>query len=95
MKPVDNLLSMYRREGYTHAPVSLGLCPSLREKYHELAGDRSFAEYFDYPMGFASGQVPGLKVKPRVPVDWRARLHTCTTARSCAVGQPEHLSSLR
>jgi uroporphyrinogen decarboxylase len=72
MKPVDNLLSMYRREGYTYAPVNMGLCPSLRETYAKLAGDRSFAEYFDYPMGFASGHVPGLKVKPRDPVDWRA-----------------------
>lgn len=35
-----------------------------------MAGDAPFAEYFDYPEGFATAGVPGLNPKEREPVDW-------------------------
>ena len=70
MTPRENLISLYRRQGYEHAPVGLGLCPSLQERYKEIAGDKPMAEHFGYPEGFARRHVPGLKFKPRDPVDW-------------------------
>lgn len=70
MTPRENLLSLLRRSDYTHAPVALPLCPSLREHYHSLAGDIPLAEYFDYPEGFATAAVPGPHQREREPVDW-------------------------
>ena len=70
MTPRENLLGLYRRQGYENAPVGLGLCPALREKYREVAGDMPMSEYFDYPEGFAGRGVPGLHLRPRDPVDW-------------------------
>lgn len=70
MTPRENLLGMYRRQGYRHAPVGFGLCPSLWETYRELAGDTPFEEYFNYPEGFCLGWVPGPEFKQRQAVDW-------------------------
>lgn len=70
MTPRDNLIGLYRRQGYAFAPVRFGLCPTMREKYKAIAGDVPMAEYFDYPQGFATGGIPGLKFKPRDPIDW-------------------------
>ena len=70
MTPRENILSLYRRQGYRHAPVSFGLCPSLQRKYREVAGDTPMPEYFDYPEGFCLGWVPGLDWKRRDPIDW-------------------------
>jgi uroporphyrinogen decarboxylase len=70
MTPRENLLSLYRRRGYRYAPVTMGLCPALREEYKKRAGDVPMEEYFDYPEGFAEGGIPGLKLQPREPVDW-------------------------
>ena len=72
MTPRDNLIGLYKRQGYEHAPVGLSLCPSLREKYRAVAGDTPMSEYFDYPEGFAMRGVPGLNLRPRDPVDWSA-----------------------
>jgi uroporphyrinogen decarboxylase len=38
MTPRENVLSLYRRQGYPHAPAQFGLCPSLQKKYKEVAG---------------------------------------------------------
>jgi|TARA_Y100000310_G_scaffold59103_1_gene54442 hypothetical protein len=70
MTPGENLLSMYRRQGYQHAPVHLNFCPSLLAKYKSLAGDTPLPEYFDYADGFAARLVPGLALKPWEEVDW-------------------------
>lgn len=72
MTPRENLLSMYRRQGYINAPVGFGLCPSLRDKYRALAGNTPMSEYFNYPEGFAVAGVPGIKMLPRNPIDWSA-----------------------
>jgi len=70
MTPRENLLSMYRRQGYTRAPVRFDLCPALEAQYRSIAGDTPYEAYFDYPEGFAQDQVPGLRRTPRDPVDW-------------------------
>ena len=70
MTPRDNLLSLYRRQGYQYAPVAMSLCPSLQREYEKHAGQTPMPEYFDYPQGFATGWIPGLKLKPRAPIDW-------------------------
>jgi len=70
LTPRDNLISLYRRQGYAYAPVGFSLCPSLRETYKAIAGDTPMGEYFDYPQGFAMRGVPGLKWRQREPVDW-------------------------
>ncbi len=70
MTPRENLLAMYRREGYRHAPVGFELCPTLQAHYKSIAGDTPMAEYFDYPEGFAVRHVPGLRMQAREPVDW-------------------------
>jgi uroporphyrinogen decarboxylase len=70
MTPRENILSLYRRRGYQHAPVTFGLCPALEETYRKVAGDTPMPEYFDYPEGFCTGWVPGLNQKPRGSIDW-------------------------
>jgi uroporphyrinogen decarboxylase len=70
MTPRENIMSMYRRQGYQNAPVGFGLCPSLREEFQRRAGGKSEEEYFDYPQGFCLGWVPWPHWKQREPVDF-------------------------
>lgn len=70
LTPRENLIGLYRKQGYEHAPVGFGLCPALMKKYKEVAGNTPMREYFGYPEGFCKGHVPGLKTRPRNPVDW-------------------------
>jgi uroporphyrinogen decarboxylase len=70
MTPRENLLSLYRRQGYQHAPVEFGLCPSLQEEYKRRAGDTPMEEYFGYPEGFTTQWAPWPHWKPRDPVDY-------------------------
>ena len=74
--PRNNLLRLYRRQGYAHVPVGFSLCPTLKEKYRAVAGDTPLSDYFDYPEGFATRGVPGLKIRPRDPVDWNTYFDT-------------------
>jgi uroporphyrinogen decarboxylase len=67
----DNLISLFRRHGYQHAPVEIPLCPSLAEHYRKIAGDNTpFEEYFDYKEGFPEKGAPGPNPVEREPVDW-------------------------
>lgn len=51
MNPRENLLSLYRREGYERAPVYFVLCPSLEEEFRKrYPGDRPIEEVFEFPM---------------------------------------------
>ncbi len=74
--PRDNVLRLYRRQGYDYAPVHMSLCPSLMATYQAVAGDAPMPEYFDYPEGFALENVPGLHLRSRDPVDWSAYFDT-------------------
>ncbi len=70
MTPRENILRLYRRQGYAHAPVRLKLCPALQAEYERRAGEAAYGEYFDYPEGFGRRGVPPLQPVPRPPVDW-------------------------
>ena len=49
MNKRENLLSLYRRKGYEKAPVQFSLCPSLMEKFRQVAGpDARVDEYFGF-----------------------------------------------
>lgn len=79
----DNLLRMYRRQGYEHAPVEFGLCPSLQEQYRQRAGNQSFEEYFSYPEGFGMQWIPWPHWKPREPVDYTRYYDTPLKPGTC------------
>ena len=50
MNPRENLLSLYRREGYQTAPVSFHLCPSLEEEAkRRYPDDDDYMESFGMP----------------------------------------------
>lgn len=47
----DNLLSLYRREGYERAPVHFVLCPALEGHFRRVhAGGQAYEVVFDFPM---------------------------------------------
>jgi uroporphyrinogen decarboxylase len=71
MTPRENLLNLYRRNGYSFAPVSFDLCPSLWEKKKAAIGDVSLPDYFEYPEGFGQRYIHGPKMIPRTEPDWR------------------------
>ena len=77
--PRENLLRLYRRQGYEEAPAGMHLCPALEEEFRrrhpEAGGD--YLEFFGAPYrilydpGFAwnfeeVGRIPGWD-----RVDWR------------------------
>ena len=71
MTPRENVLSLYRRQGYEHAPVALSLCPSLERKFKELSGGEvPIGEFLGYPEGFCLEGVAGPRLPEREPVDW-------------------------
>ena len=50
MTPRENLLSLFKRQGYNYAPVDLELCPSLQEDFHrEVSESADFRAYFKLP----------------------------------------------
>ncbi|HBM81634.1 MAG TPA: hypothetical protein DD426_12515 [Clostridiaceae bacterium] len=58
MNKRDNLISLYRRQGYSDVPVEFNLCPSLYETFKERTGRTDYAEYF----GFSSRTVDDLRL---------------------------------
>ena len=70
--PRENILSLYRRQGYSNAPVAFSMCPSLWEDYRSRAGETPLEEYFDYPEGFAARGLAGPTIRDRGPIDWAA-----------------------
>jgi len=46
----ENLLKLYRRQGYEKAPVGMTLCPSQEEEFKRRYPDqKSYQKYFDFP----------------------------------------------
>ena len=68
--PRENIISLYRRQGYTFAPVEFSMCPALCQQYKDRAGDTPMGEYFDYPEGFARGRVDAPATRDRGEIDW-------------------------
>lgn len=56
MTPRENLISLFRKQGYTYAPVHLELCPLKAEEYRKMTGEtqKTYQEYFDFPEIFVS-----------------------------------------
>ncbi|MCX7012086.1 MAG: hypothetical protein NTW86_05895 [Candidatus Sumerlaeota bacterium] len=51
MNPRENLLSLYRRQGYEAAPVHFHLCPALERAFHDRhLGQAPYDEVFQFPM---------------------------------------------
>jgi uroporphyrinogen decarboxylase len=68
MTPRENLLSLFRRQGYESAPPCFSLCPSLIEVFREKTGSaHSYADYFGFP--WQSAPAPRLP-DHAPPVDW-------------------------
>jgi len=52
MTPRENLLSLYRRNGFESAPVYFHLCPELEQTFERNYPDQgSYADVFEFPMG--------------------------------------------
>ena len=51
MTPRENLISLYKKTGYEHAPVYMDFCPIQVEKYREMTGemDMPYQRFFDFP----------------------------------------------
>lgn len=72
MTPRENLLSLYRRQGYEFIPVEFSLCPKMVEKMKAAIGSTvTLEDYFDYPQGFGRVQMPGPPLRPRKMPDWK------------------------
>ncbi len=75
MTPRENLLSLLRRTGYRTAPAYFELCPSLAEKFRQIAKenrkpDATVEEYFGEEF-FPFADVPPPEFAARGEIDWR------------------------
>ena len=50
MTPRQNLLSLYRRQGYEYAPASFSLCESQAKRFYQETGHDDYHDYFNFPM---------------------------------------------
>lgn len=53
----ENLLSLFRRQGYEHPTYDFFLCPSLYETFKEKTGEADYWEYFNFPYRFAANLI--------------------------------------
>jgi len=75
--PREDVLRMYRRQGYEQAQVSMNLCPSLGEEFLRRHGHKDYAETFQFPLrgltdpGFSWNFEEAWRIPDR-PRDWSA-----------------------
>jgi len=57
MTPRENLLSLYRRQGYEYAPVEISLCPAQGREFTRRTGrpERELADHFGFPFRGVQG----------------------------------------
>ena len=57
LSPRDNLLSLYRRQGYECAPVEISLCPAQEKMFTEKTGRpaREIADHYGFPFRGVQG----------------------------------------
>jgi uroporphyrinogen decarboxylase len=74
MNPRENLLSLYRRDGYEFMPIRFAGCPTVRQKITDAIGEGvTLAQYYNYEEGFARVASPSPHVIEREEeVDWRS-----------------------
>ncbi|MCL2602978.1 MAG: hypothetical protein FWD90_00695 [Defluviitaleaceae bacterium] len=80
MNPRENILSLYRRQGYEKAPAEFHLCPALHEKYEAKYGkDTWYGDRFGFPTRGVSGghlaEVDTEKFKPWYPFELKPGTH--------------------
>ena len=111
MTPRENLLSLYRRQGYETAPVYFNLCPALEAEFaRRYPGRGSYAEVFAFPMRLITdpgfpwiAEIPGF-VPPRQwdydlyydpPIAPGARLDIWGTAHEPGGEHCHHMTHMR
>jgi uroporphyrinogen decarboxylase len=68
MTPRENLLNLFRRQGYEYVPVQFYLCPHLCEVYREKTkSDLSYQDFFELPMR----EVEFPQVAGQAEIDWK------------------------
>jgi uroporphyrinogen decarboxylase len=74
MNPRDNLVSLYRRDGYDFMPIRFSGCPIVRQKIADAIGEGvTLARHYDYEKGFARVASPSpTLIEREEPVDWRS-----------------------
>ncbi len=45
----ENLIKLWRREGFEYAPVQFNLCPALVKEFKKCYGDIDYQEHFNFP----------------------------------------------
>jgi len=57
ISPRENLLSLYRRQGYEYAPVEIELCPAQKKRFAQETGrpEKELADYFGFPFRGVQG----------------------------------------
>ncbi len=60
----ENLMKLWRREGYEYVPVYFALCPALIEEFKKRYGTDSYDAWFNFPFRY-----PQLNFKPQ-NIDW-------------------------
>ena len=46
----ENILKLWRREGFEFQPVHFDLCPALERKFHEVYGEEAdYRDVFEFP----------------------------------------------
>lgn len=71
----ENLMKLWRRDGFEYAPVNFNLCPILVEKFKKRYGNIDYQDYFDFPFRIISPEFkqpntdwssyyPGIKFNP-------------------------------
>ncbi|MFA6928951.1 MAG: uroporphyrinogen decarboxylase family protein [Lentisphaeria bacterium] len=72
LSPRENLLSLWRRQGYEYAPASFQLCPLQIECFHAHYGsDASYPDTFSFPLRYLESSF--IKAKEQ---DW-SRYYPC------------------
>lgn len=64
ISPRENLMKLWRREGYEYTPVQFDLCPALIEEFEKRYCSGSYKNHFDFPFRYVD-----LKFKPQ-NIDW-------------------------
>ncbi|HEY3379555.1 MAG TPA: uroporphyrinogen decarboxylase family protein [Armatimonadota bacterium] len=68
MTPRENIVRLFRRQGYTYAPVVFDLCPSLADAYRDHTDSPlHYDEFFEFPWRW----VDDLRLPPHT-IDWLA-----------------------
>lgn len=66
MTPRENILSLFRRQGYEYTPAHFLLCPSQAEKFQEKTGSSDYFEYFNFPWRYSPAPAHS-----NTDIDWK------------------------